>query len=103
MLDDNAQYLSRLGERVVDVDKLWNFEVQQAYGYTAIPILDSAVDASMPSPSVSFDLSRRFSSTILARNSRGFFGYGWYTPWQAYLIVQNGGELGAIVGETGST
>ena len=102
MLDDNAQFLSRLGERVGDVDNLWMFELQQAYGYSAIPILDSAVDASMPAPGVSLDFARRFSSTLRARNSWGPFGYGWYSPWQAFVVVQNGGDLVQLVGEAGS-
>ena len=41
MLNENARFLGRLGQHVNDVDELWNFEVQQAYGFTAVPTLDS--------------------------------------------------------------
>jgi RHS repeat-associated protein len=102
MLSDNAQFLARLGQRVVDVDELWNFEVQQAYGYTPIPVLDSSVDASLPAPGVTLNLQRRFSTNLRARNSTGLFGRGWYTPWQATLIAESGGDLVKIVGEAGS-
>ena len=53
MLNENAKYLARLGEKISNVDDLWNFEVQQAYGFTAVATLDSVVDASMPSPGLS--------------------------------------------------
>src|ERR1043166_2330790 len=93
MLSDNAQFLGRLGERITDVDKLWNFELQQAYGFTVVPTLDSSVDSSVAAPGVPLDLSRRFSSNIRARNSSGLFGRGWFSPWEATLLVQSGGDL----------
>ena len=102
MLSDNAKYLGRLGERMVDVDDLWNFEIQQAYGFPAVPTLDSTVDASVPAQGVPLQLSRWFSSSVQARNSVGLFGYGWYTPWQARLLVLNSGSLVEVVGEAGS-
>ncbi len=102
MLNDNAQFLGRLGQHVTDVDKLWNFEVQQAYGFSPLPSLDSAVDASMPVPGLSIDISRRFSTNLRARNYSGPFGRGWYTPWQSQLVVENGGDLVKLVGEAGS-
>ena len=100
MLDDNAQYLSQLGKRVIDVDSLWNFELQQAYGFTPVSMLDSTVDAFLPAPGVTLEFSRHFSSNLRARNSLGPFGHGWYTPWQATL-VQNG-TVAQLIGEAGS-
>jgi RHS repeat-associated protein len=102
MLADNARFLGRLGERVVDVDDLWSFEAQQAYGYSAMPVLDAATDASMPTPGVTLAFGRRFSSTVRDRNSSGMFGRGWFTPWQARLAVEGGGDLVKLVGEGGS-
>jgi RHS repeat-associated protein len=102
MLNDNAQFLGRLGQRVTDVDKLWNFEVQQAYGYSPLPVLDSAVDAALPVPGLVLDVSRRFSANLRARNQSGPFGQGWYTPWQAQLVVENDGDLIRLIGEAGS-
>lgn len=102
MLSDNAQFLGRLGQVVTDVDKLWNAEVQQAYGFSAIPVLDSAVDSAVTAPGVTLDLARRFASNVRARNSMGWFGRGWYTPWQARLVVEDDGNLVKLVGEAGS-
>ncbi len=102
MLGDNAQYLSRLGQRVVDVDELWNFEVQQAYGYSAIPVLDSAVDSAVVAPRTALSFGRRFASNVRARNSTGWFGRGWYTPWQARLAIGSGGDIVRLVGDAGA-
>ena len=102
MLNDNAAFLGQLGQHVVDLDDLWNFEVQQAYGETAVGVLDSAVDDSLPTPGLTLDLARRFSSNLRSRNSAGLFGDGWYTPWQATLVVENAGALVRLVGEGGS-
>jgi RHS repeat-associated protein len=102
MLSDNAQFLGRLGQRVVDVAALWGFEVQQAYGFSAIPVLASVVEASLPTPSGMFGLPRRFSSNLRARNSTGWSGRGWYTPWQTTLVVEGSGDLVKLLGEAGS-
>jgi RHS repeat-associated protein len=102
MLNDNAQFLGRLGRRVKSVDDLWNFELQQAYGYSALPVLDSALDSALPTPGVTLNLRRRFASNLRARNSSGWFGRGWYTPWQARLMVQDGADFVKLVGEAGS-
>ncbi|MGE3311711.1 MAG: RHS repeat-associated core domain-containing protein [Limisphaerales bacterium] len=102
MLNDNAQSLARLGQRVTDVDKLWNFEVQQAYGHSPLPFLDSTVDASMPAPGVALQLSRSYAGHLRARNATGFFGRGWYTPWMSRLVVENEGAQIKILGDAGS-
>ena len=102
MLNQNARYLAQLGENVTGVDDLWNFEVQQAYGYTAVPTLDSAVDAAMPTPGVSLDFARRFGNAIQSRYADGPLGRGWFTPWQTKLVSTDGGNLVQVVGEGGS-
>jgi len=102
MLIENAQYLGGLGQRVVNVRDLWNFEVQQAYGYSPLPVLDSAVDSSVSAPGVSLELIRRFSSNLRARHSAGPFGRGWYCPWQSHLEFEQRGDIVRLVGESGS-
>jgi YD repeat-containing protein len=102
MLDNAAQYLSRLGERVTDVGRLWNFAVQQAMGFQAVPVLDSAVDAFLPTPGVALEFDRHFSSSVAARNTMGPFGAGWFTPWQTMLTVQSNGAVVELIGEGGS-
>ena len=102
MLDDNAKSLARLGEHVINMDDLWHFQAQQAYGYTVIPELDSTVDSIFQTPGLRLDLARRFGSSLAARNSTGMFGNGWFTPWQATIVSTNGGNLVMLVGEAGS-
>ena len=102
MLNQNASYLGKLGEQVTSVDDLWNFEVQQAFGYTAVPTLDSAVDASMPGPGVSLEFDRSYSNTIPSRFNTGTLGLGWFSPWQTTLVSQASGALIQIVGAGGS-
>ncbi|MEQ1828473.1 MAG: pre-peptidase C-terminal domain-containing protein, partial [Pirellula sp.] len=102
MLNQNATYLGRLGDNVTGVDDLWNFEVQQAYGFTAVPTLDSVVDASMPSPGVSLQFSRSYSNSIYSRYQTGPIGRGWSAPWQTKLTSQNNANLVQIVGQDGS-
>ena len=76
--------------------------MQQAYGYTAVPTLDSAVDASMPAPGVSLDFAREYGNSIQSRYAAGPLGRGWFTPWQTKLVNTNNGDLVQIVGEAGS-
>ena len=97
MLNQNAHYLGQLGQNVTSVDDLWNFEVQQAYGMSPFRVLDSVVDAYMPTPGVSLDFSRSFENTIQGRYETGPLGQGWSTPWDAKLITNDGGNLVQIV------
>ncbi len=102
MLNENAGYLGQLGENVTSVDDLWNFEVQQAYGYTAVLTLDSVVDASMPAPGFPLDFARRYGNSIPSRYDSGPLGRGWFTSWDTRLVSRDGGSLVQIVGEGGS-
>ncbi len=102
MLNDNAAFLGRLGQRVIDVAELWNFELQQAYGYSPLPVLDSVTDAAVASPGVSLSIDRRFSSNLRSRWESGPFGRGWFTSWQTHLVSENGDAVVRIIGEGGS-
>ena len=48
MLSDNAVYLSRLGINFTDVNQLYNFELQQALGFSPVATLSSIVDDVLP-------------------------------------------------------
>lgn len=102
MLNENATFLGRLGQRVIDVRELWNFELQQAYGYSPLPVIGSATDAAVSSPGTPLSIGRRFSSNLRSRWETGPFGRGWYTPWQTRLLVEHNGAIVRIVGEGGS-
>src|SRR5439155_19748902 len=86
LLRANADYLGRLGLRVVDIDDLWNFEVHKALEHmTAFPTLAAAVDAQVAAPGTPLTLTRRFADGVIARNIDGPFGFGWTVPWLATL------------------
>jgi len=107
MLNQNARYLAALGDNVTSVDDLWNFEVQQAVGYSIARTLDSVVDSAIPTPGLSLSFARRYDSSIQSRYGTGPFGRGWFSPWQTRinstftygvgLAVDNGGSSRTFV------
>ena len=103
MLIANAQYLGRAGVRVFDIDDLWNMEVREALGsFTAVPVLEAAVDASVVAPGGPLTLSRRFEDSIVSRNVEGPFGFGWAVPWYATLSRGPNDDVLTINGSAGS-
>ncbi|MCG8599810.1 MAG: hypothetical protein MI807_06690, partial [Verrucomicrobiales bacterium] len=102
MLNDNARQLSQQGVRITAVDDLWSYEIQQAYGFSAIPVLDSATDATLAGPGELPGLSRRFSSNLRSRNAVGMFGQGWFCFWETKLDEVRDGAVVRIIGEAGS-
>ncbi|MBI2875410.1 MAG: cadherin-like domain-containing protein [Candidatus Tectomicrobia bacterium] len=101
MLDDNAAYLGRLGERVVDVGSLLAFEFLQADGLSPIRSLASAVDAAVEAPGLPLTFARTFSEPISQRYELGPFGYGWAHSWQMSLQQDADGTV-TISGPAGS-
>lgn len=101
MLDDNASYLGRLGETVLDVQQLWAFELQQANGISPVGTLAAAVDAAVVTPGLSLSIGRTFSDTIISRCEIGPLGYGWAMSWQTRLEKDADGSV-TIVGSNGS-
>jgi RHS repeat-associated protein len=102
MLIDNAVYLGRLGQRVVDVDELWNFEVRQSLGtITAFPTLASSVDAQVPAPGEPLTFARTFPDGVISRNTDGPFGFGWAVSWVTRLSTSANGNLATLHGSGG--
>src|SRR5512139_3501909 len=64
MLNDNARYLYRLGERVTDIRELLGFETMQASGLSVTRTLASAVDAQVQVPGLPLTFTRSFSTDI---------------------------------------
>src|SRR5262249_4016510 len=65
MLDDNARYLGRLGQRVVDAAELFGFELQQATGLHPIGTLTASVDAAVEAPGLALSFGRFATNSIL--------------------------------------
>lgn len=86
MLVQQAAYLGRVGARVVDVDDIWNFRLQQALGnISSVKVLSASIDMQVPTPGVPITLNRTFANGWIDRNSVGPFGFGWAVPWTATL------------------
>jgi YD repeat-containing protein len=94
-LDAGAVYLSRLGEKVNDIGKLFGLQLNAALGPNPLPVLSSAVDARVPSPGLALTFSRSFSSSIPDRYALGPLGRGWsWTEgWDRTLQVRDDGTV----------
>ncbi|MCB0029632.1 MAG: hypothetical protein KDE28_17080, partial [Anaerolineales bacterium] len=101
MLGDNASYLGQLGQRDVDISRLFGFELQQANGLHVLQNLAGAVDLAVPAPGLNLDFQRVFANSILGRNQTGPLGKGWYHFWQGKLVAQPDGTM-SITGPNGS-
>jgi RHS repeat-associated protein len=93
MLGDNAAYLQRLGQRVIDVGQLFPFELLQAQGLHPIRTLSSSVDADVETPGLGLGLTRSFDNAIASRYQRGAFGRGWSHSWESMLNVEPDGTV----------
>jgi YD repeat-containing protein len=101
MLDDNAAYLGRLGQRVVDVGQLLAFEFLQADGLSPLRTLASAVDAAVEAPGLPLVFSRSFPASISQRFELGPLGRGWSHNWQYSLSVAPDGTV-TVLGPSAS-
>ena len=93
VLDDNASYLGRLGQRVSDVGELWSFEVMQAFGFNQLSVLENVADPRLATPGLKLMFQRFFSGCILGRNELTTFGRGWFPTWTRSLEVQSDGTV----------
>lgn len=93
VLDQDATYLSQLGQSTDKVDQLFSFEVQQAIGYSPVASLATATDAQLATPGPPLSFSRTFGASILNRNQFGRFGWGWDDSWDTYFTVESSGNV----------
>ena len=95
MLSDNAQYLGRLGETVKDVDNLWQFEVEQAIGFSPVPTLASVTDIQVDAPGLPITFTRVFSTSTVGRYAQGPLGQGWAWSdgWDRSLATEADGTV----------
>jgi RHS repeat-associated protein len=101
MLDDNAAYLGRLGERVLDLGELLAFEFMQADGLNPMRSLAGAVDAAVEAPGLPVTFARSLAQSISRRYEVGPFGRGWSHNWQ-YTFSQAADGTVTITGPGGS-
>ena len=87
MLDENAQYLDRLGEETNEIARLLGFELRQADALNPIRYLASATDAVVDSPAMDITFSRAYAQPISRRYEIGPLGRGWADNWQYSLTA----------------
>ena len=93
MLNENARYLAELGQTVIDLDYLWWFEIQQAYGFHQVELVESVADPRLITPGLPLTLDRVYSGCILGRNDITPFGRGWFDSWDTSLEVHGDGTV----------
>ncbi len=92
-LDENAAYLGRLGQRVVNVADLVLFEFLQADGLSPLRQLAGGVDAVAEAPGLPLVFSRSFGTGITSRYRVGQLGRGWSHNWEYSLAVAPDGTV----------
>ena len=101
MLNDNARYLHRLGQRVTDIRDLLGFEVMQASGLSVTRTLASAVDAQVQTPGLPLTFTRSFSTDIPSHFTLGRLGRGWSDNWDRSVVTDADGTV-TVLGPGGS-
>ncbi len=94
VVDQNAVYLSKLGDNVIDFNTLLGFEVNQANGLNDV-VLSSAVDIDAQTPDLPLEIGRTISANIASHYVFGPFGYGWVLGdgWGQSLAVESDGTV----------
>jgi len=93
-LDNEATYLSQLGEYTDDVQRLFGFAINIANDAVTNGSLDSVTDASFPVPgAIPLVFDRQFNSSISGRDTMGPFGVGWTDNWQISASADSQGNV----------
>ncbi len=93
-LDNEATYLSQLGEYTDDVQRLFGFAINTANDALTTGAIDSVTDASFPVPgAIPLDFVRQFNASISGRDTMGPFGYGWTDNWQISASADSAGNV----------
>jgi RHS repeat-associated protein len=100
-MDDDAAYLGSLGENVTDLSQLFEFEIQQANGFSPVDPLASAVDLAGPAPGLPLIVDRQFTDSITGRHQLGPFGRGWswLDSWDQTVSASSDGTVVVASGD----
>ena len=93
-VDNEATYLSQLGEYTDDVQRLFGFAINIANDALTTGSIDSVTDASFPVPgAIPLDFVRQFNASISGRDTMGPFGLGWTDNWQISASADSQGNV----------
>jgi len=93
VLNENASYLSQLGEYTSDFSTLLGFELAQAENYYPSQNLASTTDAVAPTPGLSLEFGRTYLQAISGRLNLGVFGRGWTHPYDIKVSIDTAGNV----------
>jgi YD repeat-containing protein len=86
MLDNNMNYLARIGQTTHDPGVLFNFAILQASAaLNPVRALAESVDAIAPSPGFPLVFRRVYHQPILSRYKLGPLGRGWSHNWDVWV------------------
>ncbi|MCA9049036.1 MAG: VCBS repeat-containing protein [Planctomycetaceae bacterium] len=92
MLSENAAYLAGLGQTVLNVGELLQFEFAQAVGLSPLTHIAAAADVSIDLPGPDLLFARSFRDSLLTRNQSGPLGFGWSHNWMRRLEISSDGK-----------
>jgi RHS repeat-associated protein len=97
MLNENAAYLGRLGQEVVDVGTLFEFEIRQANGLLPFSGVADSINLDVAAPGLPLTFERTFAGdTISGRYDLGPLGRGWSHNWQWSLAEAADGTVAIL-------
>ena len=87
---------------MTDIGQLFNFEVQQANGYSPLSSLANATDAQVATPGLPLSFARTFAPGPSRGIQFGSFGWGWSDSWETSLTVDPDGSVNVLRAPDGS-
>ncbi|MBP5638066.1 MAG: hypothetical protein J6X55_01200 [Victivallales bacterium] len=100
----NADYLALLGQPTNDFGTLWQLDVREALAAdNVVSTLASATDLVRQGRGMSIVVSRKFSTSMEARNYNGSFGKGWTVPYGTRVVLEDDGETLIFKSPSGSS
>ena len=93
VMQDDANYLSAIGEPTPDPSQLLAFELEQDEDSLPMPTLASVTDASAPAPGLPLTFGRVFVQSIAGRYQLGPFGRGWADTWDMTATADESGNV----------
>jgi RHS repeat-associated protein len=92
-LDDEATYLSQLGDYTNDVSRLYAFALDQGNDSLPQATLASAIDASAPQPGMPLTFERTYHQPLSERFRLGPLGRGWTDQWDSSATADAQGNV----------
>jgi RHS repeat-associated protein len=93
VLQEDANYLSQVGEAVTDPSQLLGFELQQDADPLPMPTLSTSIDATAPAPGLPLLFGRMFVQSIAGRYQLGPLGRGWADTWDMTVTADASNDV----------